>query len=108
MPQGTIGESAARIGGTGRQVGHLPKALRIVWSAAGGWNVGWLCLVVIAGLIPAATITLMKLLIDQMVRSAGGSMSAEALRPLLFLGGAMAAIGILHEGLQGLLEWVRA
>jgi len=50
----------------------------------------------------------MKLLIDQMVRSAGGSMSAEALRPLLFLGGAMAAIGILHEGLQALLEWVRA
>jgi ATP-binding cassette subfamily B protein len=91
-----------------RQLVYVPRGLAIVWTATRSWNVAWVCLIVLAGLLPPATITLTKLLVDDIIRAVHMNGSWVAVRPLLIVAGLMAAAGILHEILQGALEWVRA
>ena len=91
-----------------RQLVFVPRGLAIVWTATRSWNIAWVCLIVLAGLVPPATITLTKLLVDDIIRAVHMNGSWVAVRPLLIVAGLMAAAGILHEILQGALEWVRA
>lgn len=91
-----------------RQLVYVPRGLSMVWAATRTWNIVWLCIIVLSALLPPATIALTKLLVDDIVRAARSSGSWDTLRPLLIVGACMAATGILHEILQGALEWVRA
>ena len=39
---------------------HVPRALALVWTAARSWTVAWLGLILVQGLLPVATVCLVK------------------------------------------------
>jgi ATP-binding cassette, subfamily B, bacterial len=98
----------ARLKHLASQLASLPQALRLVHTAARGWTLAWLALLVLQGLLPAATIALTRAVVDGLValmRSGGGW---PALRPVLIAGGLMGGAMVLAELLQAAAGWVRA
>jgi ATP-binding cassette subfamily B protein len=88
------------------RLAYLPRALGLVWSAAPAWTLLWAALLVVQGLLPAATVSLTRLLVDRLVAAIGGGW--EQLRPTLFVAVVMAGIVLLTEVLHSVSEWVRA
>ena len=89
---------------------HLPRAIALVWGATRSWTAAWALLLLVQGLLPAATVYLTKPLIDSLVAAAGSggaADSAPALRPVLWWGGLMAALMLLSEVLREIVGWVR-
>jgi ATP-binding cassette, subfamily B, bacterial len=88
---------------------HLPRAVTLVWGATRSWTAGWASLLLIQGLLPAATVYLTKPLIDSLVAavvSDGAADSINSLRPVLWWGGLMAALMLLSEVLRELAAWI--
>ena len=83
-----------------RSIPHLPKALGLVWNGAKGWTVAWGALLVVQGLLPAATVYLTRELINALV--------AREIRLSITLAAAMAAVLLLGELLRGAIGWIRA
>ena len=50
---------------------YLPRALGLVWAASRGWTVAWLALLVVQGLLPAATVYLTRALVNSLVAVVG-------------------------------------
>lgn len=90
-----------------RHVVYVPQAVRLVWTAARGWTLAWIVLLVIPGLLPVALVYLTRALVDGLVAVMGtGSVGAQ-LQPLLVLALLLAGVMLLSEGLQSALEWIR-
>ncbi len=83
-----------------RTIPHLPKALGLVWDGARGWTVAWGILLIVQGLLPAATVYLTRELVNALV--------ARDIRLSVTLAVAMAAILLLGELLRGAIGWIRA
>ena len=66
------------------QLPYLPRALKLVWDVARPWTVTWIVLLIVQGLLPAATVYLTKLIVD-------GVVARAALRPGLGRAAAAAA-----------------
>ena len=79
------------------QVGHLFRALRLVWDAAHRWTSVWLALLVIQGLLPVVSVYLTRALVDNLVIALRGDGSWNAFRVVLPYVIAMAAILIMTE-----------
>ena len=47
-----------------RNVLHLDRALRLVWQSGSGWTIASLALVLVQGVLPLASLYLMKLVVD--------------------------------------------
>lgn len=90
------------------QLAHLTQTLRLVWVAARGWTLAWAFLLVIQGLLPAATVYLTRLLVDSLVTNIGTGGSWESVRPTLFLAALMAGTVLLVELTQSIGGWVRS
>jgi ATP-binding cassette subfamily B protein len=88
---------------------HLPQALALVWGATRSWTTAWAALLLVQGLLPAAIVYLTKPLVDSLVAAvrSGGADSANALRPVLWWGGLMAALMLLSEVLRVITGLVR-
>ncbi len=78
----------------------MPRALGLVWDGARGWTVAWGILLVVQGLLPAATVYLTRALVNALV--------ARDIRLSVMLAAAMAAILLLGELLRGAIGWIRA
>ena len=89
------------------QLAFLPRTLRIVWAASRRWTLAWAILLVVQGLLPAATVYLTGLLVDSVAAALGGGTSLENIWPTVFLGALMAGVMLLTQVLQSLMEWVR-
>ncbi|HEX5886200.1 MAG TPA: ABC transporter ATP-binding protein [Pyrinomonadaceae bacterium] len=87
------------------QLPYLPRALKLVWEVARPWTVAWIILLIVQGLLPAATVYLTKLVVDGVVAAArnGGSNVRHDLLLLLLLGGIL----LLMEVVRGGINWVR-
>jgi ATP-binding cassette, subfamily B, bacterial len=88
------------------QVAELPKVLRLIWAAAGNWMFAWIILLVIQGVLPAATVYLTRLLVDNLVGVVGAGLSWQTAQPIVFPAALMVLIMILSEVLQSANEWV--
>lgn len=90
-----------------RQIRHLPKALRLAWAAAPRWTVAWAVLLVLQGIIPAASVYLTKVVVDAVAATLGGGGSWEAVAtaggPAALLGGLL----MLREALGSVMTWVQ-
>jgi ATP-binding cassette subfamily B protein len=89
---------------------HLPRAIALVWGATRSWTAAWALLLLIQGLLPAAIVYLTRPLIDSLVsavNSGGRADSINALRPVLWWGGLMAALMLLAEISRELIGWIR-
>jgi ATP-binding cassette subfamily B protein len=89
------------------QTKFLPRIMRVVWESTGRWTIAWAGIVIVAGLLPAASIALTKALVDAVVNAARSGGSWQAIRPALVAGIAMACIAVLSEMMQGIIEWIR-
>ena len=66
MPQ-TTSLITSKLDRARAQLPYLPRALNLVWTAARGWTTAWIALLLIQGLLPAAIVTLTKVLVDSLV-----------------------------------------
>lgn len=103
-PSQTLG---IKLGSTLSLLSQLPKAYHLFWTAAQGWTIAWGILLIVQGLLPAATIYLTKLLVDNLVAAIKIGLSEESLELLLLPGALMATILALTEVLQAILNWIR-
>ncbi len=88
------------------QIGYLPKTLRLVWTAARGWTSAWAGLLLLQGLLPAATVYLTRLLVDGLVKALNSQGSWESVQPVLFLALVVAMVVLLTEVIGSVSSWV--
>ena len=82
---------------------YFYRGLGLVWNVARPWTIAWLILLVLQGLLPAATVYLTKLLVDSVVAAISGR-PARVLSLVLLLG----AVMLLIEIVRAAINWVRA
>ena len=96
-----------KIFGAAIQFRYLPRALRLVWSAAGRWSLLWAALLVMQGLLPVAVVLLTRELVDSLAGAIGSSADLAGVAPILLPAALMGAVLLLGELLRGASDWVR-
>lgn len=89
------------------QLAQIPRALGLVWEAARGWTLAWAVLLIIQGLLPAATVRLSKYLVDSLVTVVGAGGTWETIRPTAWLAALMGLLLLLTQLLGSLSSWIR-
>jgi ATP-binding cassette, subfamily B, bacterial len=89
------------------KLSYLPRTLRLVWKAAPQYTLAWFVLLLVQGLLPVASIYLIKLLIDGLLAAAKTHGAWEYVRPTIVTAVFAAGIILLTEFLQGLSDWIR-
>ena len=102
------GHLTTRLRLTREQLPHIPRAVDLVWSSARGWTVAWAGIMVLQGLLPAATVTLTRLLIDGLVGAVGAGGGRESVRCTLILAALMGGTMLLGQLLSTGGNLVRA
>jgi len=97
----------AKLRSLARQLGYLPRTLRLVWAAAPRWTSTWALLLTVQGVLPAITVYLAKLLVDSLAAVIGMNGSAVDLRPTLILVLLMIGVMVIGELLRSAGELVR-
>jgi len=89
------------------QLPYLGRSLHLVWQAAGWWTITWAALLATQGILPLASVSLSRVVVNRLVVVLGrGAILEKAqllLLPILLIGAVMA----LTEILRGLSGWVR-
>src|SRR5215472_10038964 len=91
----------------GAQFAELPRALKLVWDAAPGWTAGWGCLLLLQGLLPVATVYLIRNLVNQAVAAFRRRGDFGALRPALISAGLIGLVLAVSELMKSFSIWVR-
>ncbi len=86
---------------------HLTQTLSLVWAASRNWTIAWMVLLIVQGLLPIASVSLIRILVDGLVAATGAGVSWASVQPVLIPVVLMAGILLLSEVLQGASEWVR-
>ncbi|MFN2493866.1 MAG: ABC transporter ATP-binding protein [Pyrinomonadaceae bacterium] len=89
------------------QLPYLPRALGLVWQVARPWTIAWAALLVIQGILPAATVYLTKLVVDGVVRTIKAGGSWPDVREVLILVAALAVVMLLMEVARSAINWIR-
>lgn len=99
-PTGLAGRIAA-------SMAFLPRTLRLIWQAAPSWTLASLALLVVQGILPAATIYLSKPLIDTLSVAIATGGSSESFWNVFWLAMAMAIIFGVTELANSAGGWIR-
>ncbi len=83
------------------------RTMQLIWSAAPGWTVAWVVLLLVQGLLPAGVIYLTKLAIDSLIAAKDAGADPGQIRHAALLLTLLAAAMLLTQLLQGLADWVR-
>lgn len=86
---------------------HLVKTLSLVWRASRYWTVAWMILLLVQGLIPAASISLTPRAINALVSVTGSGISMANVQKVIIPVGLMACIMLVGEVLNSVAEWIR-
>ena len=89
------------------QLSYWPRTLRLIWGSAPRWTIAWAVLLVVQGVLPAVSVFLTKLLVDNLAVTVGSGGGWEHMRPVLVLVALTAGVMILSEALQSLNDWIR-
>jgi ATP-binding cassette subfamily B protein len=79
----------------------------LIWHSARGWTIAWAALLIVQGLLPAATVILTRSLVNSLVAVLGAGVAWERIRHTLILAGLIAGIMLLSELLRSASSWVR-
>ncbi|MEM8963425.1 MAG: ABC transporter ATP-binding protein, partial [Acidobacteriota bacterium] len=94
-----------------RELRHLPRVLRLVWRAAGWVTPLWLALLIIAGLLPAVSVLLIRIAVDGLVAIVGDPATAAdpwtRLQPVLPALIGVAAVLLTIEVSSAVARWLR-
>ena len=89
----------------------IRRALALIWEAAPGWTVANAVLMILQGLLPLASLYLMKLLIDAVTVGASASDKAPVLWHvglLVGLAGGASLLGVICNSVSGLISEAQA
>lgn len=89
------------------QLPYLPRTCRLIWRAARPWTVAWLCIILLQGLLPVATVYLTRALVDSLSLAFRQTGNEQALRQAMLWVALFALVLLLNEALSGLAAWVR-
>ncbi|MEZ4708519.1 MAG: ABC transporter ATP-binding protein [Caldilineaceae bacterium] len=89
------------------QFPFLMRALRLVWNAAPRWTLAWLILLILQGLLPAASVYLTRVLVDNLVIALRADAAAGAFQSVWPIAVIMALIMLLVEILRYAANYVR-
>ncbi|MCA1602753.1 MAG: ABC transporter ATP-binding protein/permease [Acidobacteria bacterium] len=89
------------------QLPYVPRTVRLLWHVARPWTIGWIILLVVQGLLPAATVYLTKLVVDGMVKAIRGGGSWQDVRVVLILVALLGGIMLLMEVVRSAIGWIR-
>lgn len=86
---------------------HLPRTLRLVWTASKVWTAVWIVILLIQGLLPVAAVYLVRAVVNALVAATEAGGDWLHLREVLFLAAPLGAILLLTEALRSLVGWIR-
>src|SRR5215207_6460770 len=89
------------------QLPYLPRALKFVWEVARPWTTAWIVLLIVQGILPAATVYLTKLVVDGVVLALRNGSSGLNARPLLLSLLLLGGVLLLMEVVRNAINWVR-
>lgn len=111
MTQGNARGSSAplqsKLGLALSEARYLPRTLRLVRAAAGGWTAAWGVLLVLQGLLPVAMVYLVRAIVNALVAASAAGGDWPHVRAVLLLAAPLGAILLLMEALRSLFGWVR-
>ncbi len=87
---------------------NLLRAVGLAWEAARWQSAAWFLLLVLQGLLPAATVSLTRALVDRLAASVGAGGDWATLRPVLLLALLMGGLLLVGQVLSSLSGWLRA
>ena len=79
----------------------------LVSTAARGWTVAWVIVLIAQGTLPVATIYLTRSVVNGLLAAIRGKGDWPTLRPLLIMAAAMGAVLLLGEALRSAASWLR-
>ena len=85
----------------------MERSLRLVWQSAPGWTAANFGLIFIQGLLPLASLYLMKLIVDAVTSGVAAPVKSGALRDVLLLVVAAAAVALFTAACRSLAEIVK-
>jgi ATP-binding cassette, subfamily B, bacterial len=83
------------------------RTMRLVWAAAPRWTSVWMILLIVQGAVPAASLYLIKLMVDSLLKAAASGGDWQQIRPALIWVALVAAVTLISEVMQSLIEWIR-
>jgi ATP-binding cassette subfamily B protein len=89
------------------QLPNLPRALGLMWQVARPWTIAWVVLLIVQGLLPAATVYLTKLVVDGVVVALKNGSAWSNVRPVLVLLLLLGGVLLLMEVVRNCINWVR-
>jgi ATP-binding cassette, subfamily B, bacterial len=89
-----------------KQLRYVPWVLRLIWSVSAPWMAATAVMLIIAGLLPVATVILTRDTVDALVHVVSGDSSAE-LR-VISLGGMLVAALVLQEIMSAVQQYIRS
>ena len=87
---------------------YFPRTLRLVRDAAPGWTVVWVALLAVQGLLPAATVTLTRSVVDSLVPVLRRGATWQTIWPALLPLGLMGVVLLVGGVVRSAAGWVRA
>jgi ATP-binding cassette subfamily B protein len=97
----------SKLRGANTILSHLVNTFSLVWAASRYWTVAWMALLLLQGMLPAATVYLTRLLVNSLVAVVGAGISSASIQTVLIPVGLMAGVLLLTEFMQGASEWIR-
>lgn len=86
---------------------HLIKTLQLVWSASGWWTAAWAVMLLVQGVLPAISITLIRQVVDNLVAVSGAGLNGATIGKILTPVSLMAGVMLVGEFLSSTGEWIR-
>jgi len=89
------------------QLTYLPQTFGMIWAAAKTWTLVWAILLIIQGLLPAATVSLSRLLVDSLVVAIASGAWWQRIEPVVTSAALIVGVLLATELLQSAIEWIR-
>lgn len=89
------------------QLSYLPQTFGLIWAASRNWTLAWLILLIMQGILPAATVYLTRSVVNGLVAVVGSGVSWENVQVIAVPVVLMAGVLLLTEFLKGASEWIR-
>lgn len=98
----------SRLRQAGQKLSYLPRALGLAWTAARGWAIAQLCLLVIQGLLPATLVYLTKLFVDDLTLAIREGATSANVRAVVWTAVFIGALTLLSQVLSGIEQMIRS
>ncbi len=89
------------------QLAYVPRALKLVWSAAKRWTLDWFFLLALQGFLPVAAVYLTKLFVNSLVNALNSESPGTGFGRVLLFAVLMAAVMVMTEACRMATRWIQ-